>query len=121
MMQKLYTKKQATVYQLDFTIVKTAYKPIAAYNLNTTQLNEPWVMDEDCSVSIDKIAISDAFTHKERLVFPAFWIKNTVTGERKVCWVLSQIDGRWTYLSAGGDSRTMHRPEIYARHLRGLQ
>jgi len=86
-----------------------------------TKFNDNWVIDEDCSEEIDKIAISDANTHIERLVFPAFWIKNVETLERKVCWVLEQIDGKLTFIIHGGDYGSVYSPEVYIKHLRSVQ
>ena len=110
------------VYQLDFKVknCKTLAGTIAERELSKTRLNEQWVIDEDVSESIDKIAVSDAHTHAERLVFPAFWIKNTITGERKVCWTLDQIAGNWTMMIFGGDSESMLEPEEYIAQLREI-
>ena len=110
------------VYQLDFKIknCKTLIKTIKERELSKTRFNEPWVIDEDVSESIDKIAVSDAHTHAERLVFPAFWIKNTVTGERKPAWVCEQIAGNWTMMIMGGDSESVLEPEEYIEQLRKI-
>lgn len=125
MLKPIYTNDngKVKVYQLDFKIKNcaTLMKTIAERELVKTPLNEPWVIDEDVSESIDKIAVSDAFTHAERLVFPAFWIKNPETGERHVCWTHDQIDGKWTMKMYGGDSKSMYAPETYIKHLRSIQ
>lgn len=111
------------VFQLDFKVKNcvSLMRTIKERNLSETKLKEPWVIDEDISESIDKIAISDAFTHKERLVFPAFWVKNTETGERHVCWTHDHVAGCWTFKIYGGDASSMKTPEEYITELLAAQ
>ena len=110
------------VYQLDFNVKNCAsfIKTIKERRLHETKLKEPWIIDEDTLESVDKIAVSDAFTHYERLVFPAFWIKNIDTGERKICWTHDQIAGDWTMKIYGGDCSSMLEPEEYIEQLRKI-
>jgi hypothetical protein len=111
-------------YQLDFKIknIKGICKTIEElFSKSPVELIEGYELAEDISESIDKIAISDATTHAERLVFPAFWIKNTNTGETKVIHRCNKIHGRHTMLIHGGDVSSMLQPEVYVRALRMLQ
>lgn len=110
------------VYQLDFNVKNcvSLSKTIAERKLNETKFINGFVLDEDCSESINKIAVSDATTHYERLVFPAFWIKNPETGERKVCWTLDQIAGNWTMMILGGDEDSMLSAEEYISQLKEI-
>ena len=57
------------------------------------------------------IAVSDAVTHIERLVFPAF----VINGEYHVSTL--NIDGRHTLMIEGGNPRHVHPDEVYMRHL----
>ena len=111
-------------YQLDFKIknIKGICKTIEElFSKSPVKLIEGYELAEDISESIDKIAISDATTHAERLVFPAFYVKNTNTGEIKVIHRCDNIHGRHTMLIHGGDVSSMLRPEVYIRALRMLQ
>lgn len=123
-MKPIYVNENGLVkvYQLDFKVKNcVSFIPtIKERRLLETKLNAPWIIDEDVSESIDKIAISDAFTHSERLVFPAFWIKNIDTGERKICWSHDQIAGCWTMKIYGGDSSSMLSPKKYISQLKGV-
>lgn len=116
-------------YQLDFKVrnVKagvnggwdTTIKEL--FEADPIRLIEPWVLDEDISESVDKIAISDATTHIERLVFPCFYIKNTKTGERKLWHRTTNIHGKHTMMIHGGDRRSAYSPKTYERALRAIQ
>jgi hypothetical protein len=111
-------------YQLDFKIknIKGICKTIEElFSKSPVKLVEGYELAEDISESIDKIAISDATTHAERLVFPAFWIKNINTGETKVIHKCDKIHGRHTMLIHGGDVSSMLQAEVYVRALKMLQ
>ena len=58
------------------------------------------------------IAVSDARTHIERLVFPAFVRDN---GEN--CILTNEIDGKHTFMIDGGDPRSVYPDAVYLRHL----
>ncbi len=58
------------------------------------------------------IAVSDAHTHIERLVFPAFVRDN---GEH--CILTNEIDGKHTFMIDGGDPRSVYPDAVYLRHL----
>lgn len=124
MKEPIYTNYngKVKVYQLDFKIRNCAVgtKTIKEHGLMLLQFRNGFEIDEDATESIDKIAISDAFSHDERLVFPAFWIKNKETGERKICWSHAQIDGKWTMKMYGGDRKAMYHTETYIRHLKAI-
>lgn len=60
---------------------------------------------------VSLIAVSDAVTHIERLVFPAFVFE----GEYHPMNI--NIDGRPTLMFEGGDIRHVHPDEVYMRHL----
>jgi hypothetical protein len=112
-------------YQLDFKIKNIkgiVCKTIEElFSKSPVKLIEGYELAEDISESVDKIAISDATTHAQRLIFPAFYIKNTNTGETKVIHICNKIHGRHTMLIHGGDVSSMLRAEVYIRALRMLQ
>jgi hypothetical protein len=58
------------------------------------------------------IAVSDAHTHIERLVFPAF-----VREDGEHCILTCEIDGKHTFMIDGGDPRSVYPDEVYLRHL----
>lgn len=58
------------------------------------------------------IAVSDAHTHIERLVFPAF-----VCDDGEHCILACEIDGKHTLMIDGGDLRSVYPDEVYLRHL----
>lgn len=58
------------------------------------------------------IAVSDARTHIERLVFPAFIRDN---GEH--FFLPCEIDGKLTSMIKGGDPRSVYPDAVYLRHL----
>jgi hypothetical protein len=113
---------KVSIYQLDFDIIKCAgiCKTIHGLNLQKyaeDHIIDEYLLDEDIRNSVNKIAVSDALTHIERLVFPAFWIINKTTGERKISWIHNNIDGKWTMMIEGGNPRYVYRPETYISHL----
>ncbi len=57
------------------------------------------------------ITISDALTHIERLVFPAYCVDGS--------WSMMgmEIDGKHTFLIDGGDTKAVYADEVYLRHL----
>lgn len=96
-----------TYYELGFAI-KTPYAP--------PKLREGCRWDEDTSFC-DKICVSEAHTHAEMLVFPAWWFWNS-KGERVLGHDMMNISGQHTMMIAGGDPSTFRKPEVYARHIR---
>ena len=100
-----------TILQLTFRVKKVITGWLARGIKDWTSIENPfcrlkeeWFVDEDISESFDKIAVSDAHTHIERLVFPAVWCKNKNTGERCVVWNMDNIAGVHTMMIHGGDS-----------------
>lgn len=61
------------------------------------------------------LCVSDAMTHIERLVFPAF--KYLENGVEKYGWTSLQIDGKHTFMTSGGDPNAVYDDEVYIRHL----
>jgi len=112
------------IYQLDFKIknikgIAPTIKELFEYD--PMELREPWQLWEDISESINKIAISDAKDHIERLVFPAFDAKNMETGEIKTIFRPNMIHGRVTMTITGGDPNSVYDDKVYVRALRMLQ
>lgn len=64
----------------------------------------------------DIVVVSDAHTHAERLVFVGFQFENE---NREICYgrTGAQIHGEHTFLSHGGDAKTMRQPEVYLRRI----
>ena len=109
-------------YQLDFRIVNhfgPGGKTIAdIWKGDPMRLNPEYELVEDIANSIDKVCISDAHTHIERLVFPAFNVRNKKTGEITTVHRNNQIDGSLTFMTHGGDSKSVRDDAVYIRHLR---
>lgn len=74
-------------------------------------------LDEDLSEGIDKICISDAHSHIERLVFPAFYTINVETGIRELSWRTDTLAGKHTFLIDGGDSESVYHDLVYCRNI----
>lgn len=75
---------------------------------------------EDLEEGIDKVCISDAHSHIERLVFPAFNVREISTGEVRVCHRQNAIAGRHTFLIHGGDSESVKPDAVYLRSIMRL-
>lgn len=58
------------------------------------------------------VVVSDAFTHIERLVFPAWQTKEHGMGAGAM-----EIDGKHTMMIHGGDPDSVYEDEVYLRHL----
>jgi hypothetical protein len=72
-------------------------------------------LDEDLATGFDKICVSDASTHVERLVFPAFYV--VADGERVLVHRNYSVDGLLTMKIHGGDPQAVFSDVTYARHL----
>lgn len=109
-------------YQLDFMVSNhfgPGGKTIAdIWKGDPIKLNPEYELAEDISDSVDKVCVSDANTHVERLVFPAFNVRNKETGEVKTVHRNNQIDGSLTFMTHGGDSSSVRDDAVYIRHLR---
>jgi hypothetical protein len=78
-------------------------------------LREGITFDDDFSNGIDKVCISDAHTHIERLVFPAFYTKDK--DERNLVFVSDRISGQMTFSIYGGDISTIRDDLVYLRQI----
>jgi len=73
----------------------------------------------DDTEAIDKVCISDANDHIERLVFPIVYAIDKRTGNKCLFINYLNIDGYMVPLG-GGNAKTIHKDEVYLRHLRML-
>ena len=119
---KLIRKEEGLrYYQLDFKVSKIDRGTIEEImSVDPVNVNPKYEIIDDISKSIDKICISDAHTHIERLVFPAFYVRNKETGEIFVSHRLNNIAGKLTMMSLGGDVNMIYKDEVYVRYLRIL-
>ena len=74
-------------------------------------------MVDDPADGIDKVTISDAHTHIERLVFPAFSVRNKESGEVFVDHDMVHIAGQLAFLTHGGSSRSVRADKVYLRRI----
>ena len=74
----------------------------------------------DDTEAIDKVCISDANDHIERLVFPIVYAIDKRTGNKCLFINYINIDGYMTPLIGYGYAKTIHKDEVYLRHLRML-
>jgi len=81
------------------------------------KLKPEWILDDDI-LKVSKVCISDAHTHIERLVFPAWYCKNVETGKRVLFHDMSDIAGSLTFLIHGGNVSTLKTPEEYAQEIK---
>ena len=122
-MELLKENSNQRYYKLPFEI-KNHYGPgkektiSEIWSSDPLKINPEFELAEDVSQSINKICISDAHTHIERLVFPAFSVLNKKTGEITVCHRNNTIDGSLTFMTHGGSSKSIHPDRVYVRHLK---
>lgn len=71
---------------------------------------------------VEYVAVSDAHTHTERLVFPGFKLPNELSEKYGQQYVFSsfEIAGKHTMIIDGGDPDTIYDDEIYLRFLARL-
>jgi hypothetical protein len=105
---KVHNNRQS-FYELGFTIK-------APNEITTDHIRDEWEVDDDLT-TVSIVCISDAKTHFERLVFPAFYVKNKITGVRKLAYDMLQIAGDMTMMIHGGDPRTFKEPEEYSKEI----
>ena len=76
----------------------------------------------DDTEAIDKVCVSDAHDHVERLVFPIVYVTDKNTGAKRLFINFIDIDGHMTPLNGNGydNAKTIHKDEVYLRHLRML-
>lgn len=75
---------------------------------------------EDLTEGIDKVCVSDAHTHIERLVFPAFNVREIGTGDVRVCHRTNAIAGHHTFMIHGGNSESVKPDAVYLRAIMRL-
>ena len=121
----LITKENQRYYKLDFKVKnvsvngrKSTIKKI--FEADPIKLVEKYELAEDVSESIDKICVSDAHSHHERLVFPVFRVRNKETGEISHAHRCNNIEGYQTMMIHGGDYTSMKEDNVYIRKLRML-
>lgn len=107
------------IYLLDFNI----YKDIKGEKIKNTfndfekKFKKKGFVFNDTTNHVNKICVSDAFTHAERLVFACFNIKNVETEETIIAVDYYDIAGETTMMIFGGDTSIMLPPEEYIRQL----
>jgi len=110
------------MYQLDFKVKKIFGVGVSTikdlWKADPLKFQKGYELAEDVADSVNKICISDAHTHVERLVFPAFNVRDKTTGEVFVGTRCNTIDGKTTMMIFGGDINSVHSDETYIRHLR---
>lgn len=106
------------MYRLDFKVYKgvNGVKVRDIAERATRDLTSKWSFDGNMNY-VDTVVVSDAHTHAERLVFPAFKFKNKDTGEVIHSHIIIQIAGQWTMKIHGGDVSSMLEPEEYFEQL----
>ena len=130
-MKLLQTNPTNRIYQLDFKVKRVLIGGFISarrivnigdvFKEDPIKLKPEFEFAEDISESIDKICISDAHTHTERLVFPVFMCRNKETGEEGLTWRCNNIAGRLTMMIHGGDSKAVYPDRVYIRYLRIIQ
>lgn len=125
-MELIKQNSKQRYYQLDFKIKKykfgSSIKTIEnLWKDDPIHFNDEYELAEDISSNIDKVCISDANTHIERLVFPCFKVKNKKTNEIIISHRNNLICGQWTMMIDGGDPNTIKEDKVYIRYLWLLQ
>ena len=111
-------------YQLDFNIYETncnGKKLTIEQIFKSDPLNfmPEWELAEPTAMQyVNKVCLSDAREHTERLVFPVFKIKNKETGEEKIIHRCNGIAGTNTMMIHGGDPSLVWDDKVYIRQLR---
>jgi len=83
--------------------------------LKTPKFNPGVELAEDLSQGVEYVCVSDALTHIERLVFPAFKIRKE--GKEKLSHTFGHIGGSMTMVIHGGDPGSIKPDEVYLRRL----
>lgn len=110
-------------YELDFNIFKglNGWRICDIMEVARKRLRPEYEMVEPDLLFTKFICVSDAHSHIERLVFPAFWVRKIETGEIILSHTHTQIAGVWTNKSEGGDESTIEEPEYYVKQLRNVE
>lgn len=72
---------------------------------------------EDPAKGVNHVCVSNAHTHIEKLVFPAFMIRNNKTKKEYLVHRNNNIEGVHTMLIHGGDPKTIEPDETYLERL----
>lgn len=112
------------VYKLNFKIryfkrpdeELTPIKEAFDYNIGLPEHLE--IIDD--TETIDKVCVSDAHDHVERLVFPIVSVVDKRTGNECLFINYLDIDGYMTSLNGYDNVKYIYDDEIYLRHLRML-
>lgn len=119
----ILNKGKKRVYKLNFKVRQfkrpggglSTIKELFDYNIG---LPSHLVIIDDTE-AIDKVCISDANDHIERLVFPIVYAIDKRTGNKCLFINYLNIDGYMVPLG-GDNTNTIHKDEVYLRHLRML-
>jgi hypothetical protein len=107
-----------TIYKLPCRVDSFTKIPSIAevlLDLDVLKFAEGYELAEDISKGIEMVCVSDANTHAERLVFPAFMTRNLKTGEISPSFRTTQIGGSLTFRTHGGDLESIREHEVYLR------
>lgn len=82
---------------------------------NPPDFREGITIDDSFENGIDKVCISDAKYHIERLVFPAFYV--LVDSERILTTSFDRLSGQMTFMIDGGEIETIRDDLVYLRQI----
>ena len=68
-----------------------------------------------CTPEFDHVIVSDSQTHDERIAFPGWSFKPVITPSRPYFWIADTIAGRNTFMTQGGDSKSVKPDAVYLR------
>jgi hypothetical protein len=121
-MELVMKKGNVRVYKLDFIINKLEKSNIKElFESDPIKVKPDFELVGNPSDGLTHVAISDSNQHIERLCFPAFQLKNKLTGELSYSWRCDNICGYNTFLIHGGDPDYVWPDAVYVRKLRMLQ
>ena len=112
-------------YKLNFKVKKTfsdwtlpeMYKHSRLYKYYRDKYE---LLEDIENEGIDKVCVSDALTHVERLVFPVVNVLNKETGEVELYYECFCIAGEHTFMIFGGDASLVYPDEVYLMQLKNL-
>jgi len=107
------------IYQLPFRcrVFPNCSDVVELLKTDISQLRSNCIVAEDFSNGIDKVCISDAHMYIERLVFPAFFVKDMTTKEIKITFTMSHVAGNQTFMIHGGDVYSIREYEEYLQEI----
>lgn len=120
----IHSNDRQRVYKLNFKVRQfkrpdedlRTIKEVFDYNIGLPEHLE--IADD--TETIDKVCVSDAHDHVERLVFPIIYVTDKNTGAKRLFINFLDIDGHMTPLNGYDNAKTIHKDEVYLRHLRML-